>query len=478
MRTLQHVLRALGYGSLGAILILVVGFVLYLDNRPDLDRWHEASLDAEFEADSEIRDFEAYLALEDRLFAQLEEQVYARTTPSEGKGINRYARGSHADPSRWSPDWNRSFELTPDAPTAGVVMLHGMSDSPYSMRSLAQMMHRERAHVVGLRIPGHGVAPAGLVHVRWEDMAAAVELAVAHVRQSVGSRPVYVFGYSNGGALAVFHALSALEDSSVTRVDRLVLMSPEIGVAKVAALAVWQGRLGRLLGLHKLAWNSILPEYDPYQYKSFAVNAGQQAYALTLEIQSRITQLAADGKLKEFPPTLAFQSTVDATVSAPDVVENLMRRLPNAGNELVLFDINRSAGIEGLLKNDPHGWLEQVFHGRENRFSVTLVTNGEGEPKSVIAQQLAPQDHEPTVTDLGLTWPDNVYSLAHIALPFPPNDPIYGGPDAAPSQGVHLGNLALRGERGTLRVSGNDLLRMHWNPFHSYLEQRILDFLR
>ena len=85
MRTLRHVLRALGYGSLGAILILVVGFVLYLDNRPDLDRWHEASLDAEFEADSEIREFEAYLALEDRLFAQLKSRYTTERRPAKAR---------------------------------------------------------------------------------------------------------------------------------------------------------------------------------------------------------------------------------------------------------------------------------------------------------------------------------------------------------------------------------------------------------
>jgi hypothetical protein len=81
-----------------------------------------------------------------------------------------------------------------------------------------------------------------------------------------------------------------------------------------------------------------------------------------------------------------------------------------------------------------------------------------------------------TTTALG-QWPQGVYSLAHIALAFSPQDPLYGGPDAAESPGLQLGNVALRGERGILRVSGGALLRMHWNPFYEHLENRVLEFM-
>ena len=116
-----------------------------------------------------------------------------------------------------------------------------------------------------------------------------------------------------------------------------------------AAFAVWQERIGRLLGLEKLKWNSVLPEYDPFKYQSFAVNAGDQAYRLTGEIASRLGALAAQGGLEEFPPVLAFQSAVDATVSATAVVDVLMAQLPARGHELVLFDLNRARGTSLVL---------------------------------------------------------------------------------------------------------------------------------
>ena len=55
---------------------------------------------------------------------------------------------------------------------------------------------------------------------------------------------------------------------------------------------------------------------------------------------------------------------------------------------------------------------------------------------------------------------------------------LYGGPAATASPGIALGNLAFRGERGVLRLSGDDLLRLRWNPFFDYLQSRTLQFMR
>ena len=58
-----------------------------------------------------------------------------------------------------------------------MLLLHGMSDAPYSLRALGEALHARGFHVLGLRLPGHGTAPSGLVTATWEDMAAAVALA-------------------------------------------------------------------------------------------------------------------------------------------------------------------------------------------------------------------------------------------------------------------------------------------------------------
>lgn len=474
---LRHLLKLGLYGAVGVVLTLVAVMVRHLEDRPDLNYWHLAELDSEYTSRSNVRSFAEYLALEDRLFEQLEEQVYARTGPVGDDQLNRYKRGSLADPSRWEPDWNRSFEWPAASPNASVLLLHGLSDSPYSLRALGERLHEAGAHVLGLRIPGHGTAPSGLVTVTWQDMAAAVRLAAEHLVSAKPGQPLYIVGYSNGAALAVHYALAAMDEADMPRVDQLVLISPEIGISPMAALAVWQARLGYLLGLDKLAWNDILPEYDPFKYGSFAINAGDLSYRITAEIQRLLAEKSGDGDLQGMPPILAFTSAVDATVRAPDLVAHLFNRLAAGDHELVVYDINRVAGIEHFLQWSPAEMIALLEQRAGRTFTLSLVTNENPGTAGVLLRQWAQGGEGAVEAPLDMEWPRDVYSLTHVALPFPPDDPVYGGFPARSSPGVYLGDIARYGERGVLQVSPAAMLRLRWNPFYDWQEQRILHFL-
>jgi hypothetical protein len=39
------------------------------------------------------------------------------------------------------------------------------------------------------------------------------------------------------------------------------------------------------------------------------------------------------------------------------------------------------------------------------------------------------------------------------------------------------GNMDLRGEREVLQIPAEDMIRLRWNPFYSYLERRLLEFV-
>jgi alpha-beta hydrolase superfamily lysophospholipase len=477
-RLFHHVLRMVVYGALGATFALLVVFVVMMNNRPDLSVWHLAELDEEFTGGSDVSSFKDYLLLEDRLFKQLDELVYAKIEQDASNQTDRYSRGSLSDPERWPQNWNRSYEMPVDSPKASALLLHGMSDSPYSLHNMAKKLHQTGVHVVGLRIPGHGTAPSGLLHVTWQDMAAAVQIAMRHVAERAHGQPVYIVGYSNGAALAVNYALDAVADSSLPPADRLVLFSPEIGISKAAAFAVWQARLGVLLGLNKLVWNSLLPEYDPYKYGSFAINAADVAYRLTDQIQQQITMLGKQDKLNNVPPILAFSSIVDATVLAPALIQNLFDRLPAGVNELVLFDINRVAQMEPLMKWNPKAMLSALQSNPGDTFALSLVTNKNVHSLDVMLASGQAGTDDTVDTDLGLSWPRGVYSLSHVALPFPPDDPLYGGQSLGTSPGIHLGDIAMRGERGVLRIPASEMLRIRWNPFYSFAEHKTLKFLK
>ncbi|MCB1204766.1 MAG: alpha/beta fold hydrolase, partial [Verrucomicrobiae bacterium] len=341
-------------------------------------------------------------------------------------------------------------------------------------------LRSEGAHIIGLRLPGHGTAPSGLIEFKREDMEAAVRLAMIHLHEEIGDRPLYLAGYSNGGALAVLYALECLENGPLPKVSGIVLVSPAIGVTPAAAFAVWQGRIGHWLGLEKLAWNSISAEYDPYKYNSFAVNAGDQVYRLTAEIGRHLDRLDGEERLASFPPVLAFQSVVDATVSTPALIEGLFSRLPGEHHELVLFDLNRTGIIESFLAKDPEEHLEQLIKASKKPFSLTVLKNRDEHHLDLEVIHLPQIETKAEFSDPGLAWPRGVYSLSHVALPFPPDDPIYGngiGPDEEKAA-FQIGNVVLRGEKGVMRISPVDQLRLRWNPFYSWMEDRASNFMR
>ena len=243
-------------------------------------------------------------------------------------------------------------------------------------------------------------------------------------------------------------------------------------------MAIWQERAGKVLGLDKLNWTGVVPEYDPYKYASFSANAGNLAYELTAVNREKIAALGEAKKLAAFPPVLAFQSVLDATVTAPSLVRDLFDWLPANRHELVIFDLNRNADIEPLLKKDPKPAAIQLLDTPDRAFSLTVLTNVDSGSKQVVAKTWQPGQSTPTESDTGLSWPDGIYSLAHVALPFPESDPVYGGDPQGKGPGIRIGTLAPRGEKGAIQIPAQAMLRLRWNPFHSYLEQRVNGRLR
>jgi len=477
-------LRKLFTYTLGMISGFVLGSVLlYLHlatSGPQPQRWHETLLDQEYRAGmaTEVPDFDAYLALEERLFGQLQHEIYDPVGSEPRHLVNRFSRGSLSDPHVHGAQWNRSFELPVEAPRGGVLMLHGMSDSPYAMKHLGESLHAQGFWVVGLRLPGHGTAPSGLLHFTWEDMAAAVRLAAAGLAARIGDRPLLLVGYSNGAALCLDYTLDALTDDALRRPSGLVLLSPAVGLPPVAALASLQSRLSFIPGMERLAWTDILPEFDPYKYNSFTVNAGEQVYRITESINSRMARLSDSKALEAFPPVLAFLSTVDATVSARSVIDRLLRVLGNGQNELVLFDINRRTEAASLLKSDPASLSSALAGDSSLPFALSLLSNADPGSRQVVEHFKQPRSDHFEIRDTGLEWPQGVFSLSHVALPFPPSDPLYGDRDPGDPERIYLGKIELQGERGVLVLPADWLLRLRHNPFYGFLQQRTLQWLK
>jgi hypothetical protein len=144
----------------------------------------------------------------------------------------------------------------------------------------------------------------------------------------------------------------------------------------------------------------------------------------------------------------------------------------------VLFDIDRSAHMEPFLAYDPVEDIKQLFADSQLPFTTTLLTNIEPDTQEIYARHRLAGPTKVAGEQIDLAWPDGIYSLSHSALPFPPDDPVNGEKAPKDRQLVYLGRKDLRGERGLFIMPATELLRLSYNPFYSYLEKRVVDFLQ
>ena len=443
---------------------------------PPLELWHTFVPHELSATEIDKSDWSQYMAAEAKAFAEVRAEVTERLEPQARHAGNRYFADSPVYPGRFARDWNRSYVMQPEGTPAGaVVLLHGLTDSPYSLRHIAQRYVESGYVAVAIRMPGHGTVPGGLAAVEWEQWTAATRLAVREARRLAGpSVPLHVIGFSNGGALAMKYALEAAADKALARPDRIVLIAPMIGITSLARFAGVMGWPAVFPAFAKAAWLGVVPEFNPFKFNSFPVNGARQSSLVARALQQDIAQAASQGRLAELAPVLTFQSVVDFTVSTRAIVNALYLNLPANGSELVLFDINRNTKFGPLLPSNTETVLARLLPDAPRTFRTTVITNVNADSAEVVERVTEAGSTTEQSRPLGLTYPREVFSLSHLALSFPMNDSLYGmTPDAPPEYGVHLGAMATRGERGILIVSLDSLSRMSSNPFFPYLLDRI-----
>jgi alpha-beta hydrolase superfamily lysophospholipase len=443
---------------------------------PPLALWHTYNPD-ELKAEQLAKlEWPDYIKVEKTLFDDVRANVTDKLAAEDRVAANRYFSGSPIYPGNFSTDWNRSYIMEPTGdPVGAVVLLHGLTDSPYSLRHIARRYREHGFVVVAIRLPAHGTVPAALAEVDWEDWSEATRLAVREARRRAGgARPLHLVGFSNGGALAMKYALDALEDQQLARPNRIVLISPMIGITEFARFAGVFGWPAIIPRFSKAAWLSVVPEFNPFKYNSFPINGGRQASLLTRVLQQQIDRAARENRLDKLAPVLTFHSLVDFTVSTPAVISALYARLPANGSELVLFDLNRNARLGPMLRPAFNEKIERLLPPAPRRFRTTIIANASPDTPQEVERVVDAGATAERTRKIDLVYPPDVYSLSHVALPFPVTDSLYGMyPGTDEHFGVNLGAMAARGEIGALIVTLDSLIRLSSNPFYPYMRDRI-----
>lgn len=104
-----------------------------------------------------------------------------------------------------------------DGGPGGALVLHGFTGSPHSVREVARALADAGLTVRAPLLPGHGTSSDDMVGTAWDDWRAGAEAAWADL--AARCDPVFVFGLSMGGTLAVALAADHPEIAGVIVVN-------------------------------------------------------------------------------------------------------------------------------------------------------------------------------------------------------------------------------------------------------------------
>jgi carboxylesterase len=205
-----------------------------------------------------------------------------------------------------------------DGGPVGVLVLHGFTGSPQTVRPWAEHLAAAGLTVRAPLLPGHGATWQDLGRTGWLDWYAGAERAFTEL--SAACEQVFVAGISMGGCLAFRLAETQGAHPRGGKLSGLVVVNPSLaGDTRLLALAPVLKHVVKSL-------SSIGGDIKKPGAREGAVNRTPVAAVATLPQMWRTTaaQLA-----EVTQPLLVFRSTVDHVVG-PASMRVLMGALPGA----------------------------------------------------------------------------------------------------------------------------------------------------
>jgi carboxylesterase len=212
----------------------------------------------------------------------------------------------------------------------GVLLCHGFTGSPASLRPWAEAV-AAAGHTVELpRLPGHGTDWHELARTTWDDWFATVERCLLDLAERTTHR--FVFGLSMGGTLSL-----ALAQAHHDLVDGLVLVNPSVLSRNRAlvALPVLRHVVPSLPGIT----NDIAkPGQDEVGYDRMPLHSLHSLTQAWPRVRAGLPQMTT--------PVLLLHSEVDHVVE-PDSSTYLLAHLGSDDvTEVVLADSHHVATLD------------------------------------------------------------------------------------------------------------------------------------
>jgi len=219
---------------------------------------------------------------------------------------------------------------------AGMLLVHGLSDSPYLMRDLGDALARLPGRCLLVRsilLPGHGGVPGDLIRPTAAEWQAAVRYGVDSFAGEVPQ--VHLAGFSTGAALALDLTLNGAPTK--VKLASLVLLSPSIGLTNRFPLhripygfELFQAILTAVRGFGpEGAWLRIDADQDFAKAESFPVMAPRPLMEVMTEVDRAKRPLTL--------PVLMAVSADDVTVDPQASLDFFRNRVANPASRLLLY---------------------------------------------------------------------------------------------------------------------------------------------
>jgi carboxylesterase len=226
-----------------------------------------------------------------------------------------------------------------DGGPTGVLLCHGFTGCPQSLRPWAEHLANAGLTVSLPRLPGHGTTWQEMARTRWEDWYAEVDRAFGELHAKTDE--IFVMGLSMGGCLAL--RLAELHGPAVSG---LVLVNPS--VAAESKLFVLAPVLKLIVpSLKGVASDIKKPGVTELAYDRVPVKAAATLPGLWRSTQQQLGQVTQ--------PVLVYRSADDHVVG-PANLDILRRMLP--ADRLEVRDCPNSYHV-ATLDND----AETIFAG-------------------------------------------------------------------------------------------------------------------
>jgi len=210
--------------------------------------------------------------------------------------------------------------------TTGLLLVHGLSDSPFVFRDLATSLANRCIEVRTLLLQGHGTRPGDMITASADVWRQQVRTHFAALAQDVDR--AFIGGFSLGGALATEYALTGEGPEP----EGLVALAP-----------AWQ-----LNGLRNYLWLAGIarvfadfveeePELNPVKYESVTLNAAVQIGNVLKQTQAAIDQ----GKPADLPLYL-IATEADSVINLDYLVQRFQQDFQHPGSRLLVFRDTRS----------------------------------------------------------------------------------------------------------------------------------------